>query len=100
MKPIEEHGPYKFQAYTSTHTHGIFLVSRLTPSMLLKSAKSLVSPKLLYIKHKWQAIVSPPYNLREIRSLLEKWFPLQSEQGHSSYFRSFQQKNKEEGETE
>ena len=32
--------------------------------------------------------------------LLEKWFPLQGERGHSSYFRSFQKQNREEGETE
>ena len=32
--------------------------------------------------------------------LLEKWFPLQGERGHSSYFRCFQKQNREEGETE
>ena len=32
--------------------------------------------------------------------ILEKWFPLQGEQGHSSYFLSFQKQNREEGETE
>ena len=31
---------------------------------------------------------------------LEKWFPLQGERGHSSYFRFFQKQNREEGETE
>ena len=31
--------------------------------------------------------------------LLEKWFPLQGERGHSSYFRCFQKQNREEGET-
>ena len=34
------------------------------------------------------------------RFLLEKWFPLQGERGHSSYFRCFQKQNREEGETE
>ena len=29
--------------------------------------------------------------------LLEKWFPLQGERGHSSYFWSFQKHNTEEG---
>ena len=32
--------------------------------------------------------------------ILEKWFPLQGERGHSSYFRCFQKQNREEGETE
>ena len=32
--------------------------------------------------------------------VLEKWFPLQGERGHSSYFRCFQKQNREEGETE
>ena len=32
--------------------------------------------------------------------LLEKWFPLQGERGHSSYFWSFQKQNREEGMTE
>ena len=31
---------------------------------------------------------------------LEKWFPLQGERGHSSYFMCFQEQNREEGETE
>ena len=31
---------------------------------------------------------------------LEKWFPLQGERGHSSYFWSFQKQNREEGVTE
>ena len=34
------------------------------------------------------------------RSQLEKWFPLQGERGHSSYFRSLQKQKIEEGETE
>ena len=34
------------------------------------------------------------------RVILEKWFPLQGERGHSSYFRCFQKQNREEGETE
>ena len=29
--------------------------------------------------------------------LLEKWFPLQGERGHSFYFRCFQKQNREEG---
>ena len=29
--------------------------------------------------------------------ILEKWFPLQGERGHSSYFWSFQKQNREEG---
>ena len=33
-------------------------------------------------------------------TILEKWFPLQGERGHSSYFRCFQIQNREEGETE
>ena len=32
--------------------------------------------------------------------ILEKWFPLQGERAHSSYFRCFQKQNREEGETE
>ena len=32
--------------------------------------------------------------------ILEKWFPLQGERGHSSYFRRFKKQNREEGETE
>ena len=36
----------------------------------------------------------------ESRDILEKWFPLQGERGHSSYFRSFQKQNREEEETE
>ena len=32
--------------------------------------------------------------------ILEKWFPLQGERGHSSYFRYFQKQNREEGKTE
>ena len=33
-------------------------------------------------------------------NILEKWFPLQGERAHSSYFRCFQKQNREEGETE
>ena len=32
--------------------------------------------------------------------VLEKWFPLQGQRGHSSYSRCFQKQNREEGETE
>ena len=32
--------------------------------------------------------------------LLEKWFPLQGEWGHSSYYRCFQKQNREMGEIE
>ena len=32
--------------------------------------------------------------------ILEKWFPLQGERAQSSYFRCFQKKNREKGETE
>ena len=37
---------------------------------------------------------------RHMHIILEKWFPLQGERGHSSYFRCFQKQNREEGETE
>ena len=32
--------------------------------------------------------------------ILEKWFPLKGERGHSSYFRCFQKQHREVGETE
>ena len=33
-------------------------------------------------------------------NVLEKWFPLQGERGHSSYCRSFQKQNREVGESD
>ena len=39
-------------------------------------------------------------NLIQKSTVLEKWFPLQGERGHSSYFGCFQKQNREEGETE
>ena len=38
--------------------------------------------------------------IRHTYLLLEKWFPLQGERGHSSDFRCFQKQYREEGETE
>ena len=41
-----------------------------------------------------------PYITMTKCNKLEKWFPLRGERGRSSYFRCFQKKNREEGETE
>ena len=40
------------------------------------------------------------FNISQKYIKLEKWFPLQGERGHSSYFRCFQKQNRDEGETE
>ena len=48
--------------------------------------------------------VIPPTHFRTRQTyrqnILEKWFPLQGERCHSSYFRCFQKHDREEGETE
>ena len=43
---------------------------------------------------------TPSANEQAKYVLLEKWFPLQGERGHSSYYRCFQKQNREEGEAE
>ena len=44
--------------------------------------------------------ISPRAAYSRKYGILEKWFPLQGERGHSSYFWSFQKQNREEGVTE
>ena len=55
---------------------------------------------ILFLKTKRNDLARPVMGTIFLVVRLEKWFPLQGERGHSSYFRFFQKQNREEGETE
>ena len=70
----------------------------------LEASSPLVSrvPDSLAVRRESGQIVSlvPRPSYHGVPIILEKWFPLQDERGHSSYCRSFKKQNREEGETE